>query len=66
MVMALTQRLFASRSLLTPVVLYGEGSGMEPSVLIVVVDGGVGGLCQQWLLSMEGAVGGADGADCCH
>ena len=30
---------------------------MEPTVPIVIVDGGVGGLCQQRLLSMEALVG---------
>ena len=40
-------------------VLYGEGSGMEPLVPIVVVEGGVGGLCQQGSLSTEAVVGAA-------
>ena len=57
MVMALTQCLFASRSLSMMVVVYEGGSGMELMAPIMVVDGGVGGLCQQWLLSMEAAVG---------
>jgi hypothetical protein len=39
--MALTQRLFASRSLSTTVVVYGGGGGMEPAAPIVVVDSGV-------------------------
>ncbi len=39
--MAPTQRLFASRSLSTTVVVYGGGSGMEPAAPIVVVDSGV-------------------------
>ncbi len=61
--MALTQRLFASRSLCTAVVLYGGGGGMEPSALIVVVEGGVGGLCRQLSSWMKATVGEADGAD---
>ena len=64
--MALTQHLFASQSLLTAVVLYGGGGGMEPSALIIIIDGSVGGLRQRRSLSMEAAVGGADGADRCH
>ena len=62
--MALTQRLFASRSLFTMLVLYGGGGGMEPSAPIVVVEGGVGGLHRRPSLSTEAAVGRADGADC--
>jgi hypothetical protein len=30
---------------------------MEPTVLIIVIDGSIGGLCQQRLLSKEAAVG---------
>ena len=39
--MAPTQCLFASWSLLTTVVVYGGGNGMEPAAPIVVVDSGV-------------------------
>jgi hypothetical protein len=34
-----------------------SGSGMEPTAPIIVVDSGIGGLCQQWLSSTEAAVG---------
>jgi hypothetical protein len=36
--MAPTQHLFASRSLLTMVIVYRGGSGMEPAAPIIVVD----------------------------
>ena len=64
--MALTQRLFASRFLLTTVVLFGRGGGIEPSVPIIVDDSGIGGLCQRQSTLMEEAVGGANGVDRCH
>jgi hypothetical protein len=51
------QRLFASWSLLVTVVVYGGGGGIEPTAPIVVVDSGIGGLCQQWLSLTEAAVG---------
>ena len=39
--MAPIQRLFASRSLSTTVVIYGGGGGMEPAAPIVVIDSGI-------------------------
>ena len=43
--MAPIQHLFESRSMSMTVVVYGGSGGMEPTVLIVVIDGGVGSLC---------------------
>ena len=57
--MALTQRLFASRSLLTPVVLYGSGGRMEPTALILIIDGGFG----QFSLTMVLFDGGGGGME---
>ena len=39
---------------------------MEPSAPIIIVDGGVGGLCRRQSSLTEAAVGGADGAEHCH
>jgi hypothetical protein len=64
--MALTQHLFANRSLLTPVVLYRRGGGVEPLALIVIFDGSIGGVHRRRSSSTEVALGGADGANPCH
>jgi hypothetical protein len=55
--MAPTQHSFASWFLLTTVAVYRGGGGMEPAAPIIVVDGGIGGLCQQRSLPTEAVVG---------
>jgi hypothetical protein len=53
----MTQHLFASWSLLTMVIVNRGSGGMELTAPIIIVDSGVGGLCQQQPSSTKAAVG---------